>query len=94
MRHILPNVVAPLIVLATLGTANAILVGASLSFLGLGQKPPKPEWGAMLNTGRSLMRVAWWVAVFPGIAISLTVLAINTMGDGLREALDPRLRTQ
>lgn len=93
-RHILPNVVAPLIVVATLGTANAILVAASLSFLGLGQKPPTAEWGSMLSQGRALLRVAWWLTLFPGLAISLTVLAINMVGDGLREALDPRLRTQ
>jgi peptide/nickel transport system permease protein len=91
--HIFPNITAPLIVLGTLGTANAILVAASLSFLGLGQPPPTPEWGTMLSTGRALLRVAPWITIFPGVAISLTVLAINMLGDGLREALDPRLRT-
>ena len=92
-RHIFPNVLAPLIVRAILGTGNAILIGASLRFLGLGQQPPTPEWGSMLSQGRVLIRVAWWVTVFPGLAISLTVLAINIVGDGLREVLDPRLRT-
>ncbi|MGH2587361.1 MAG: ABC transporter permease [Dehalococcoidia bacterium] len=93
LRHIFPNVLAPLIVVATLGTATAILVGASLSFLGLGQQPPTPEWGSMLSTARPMLRVAWWTTFFPGLAISLTVLAINMVGDGLREVLDPRLRT-
>lgn len=91
--HILPNVVAPLIVLSTLGVANAILVAASLSFLGLGQKPPTPEWGSMLSTARNFLRLAWWMTAFPGLAISLSVLAINLLGDGLRDVLDPRLRT-
>jgi len=91
--HILPNVIAPLIVLSTLGVANAILVAASLSFLGLGQKPPAPEWGSMLSTARNYLRLAWWMTAFPGLAISLSVLAINLLGDGLRDVLDPRLRT-
>jgi peptide/nickel transport system permease protein len=91
--HILPNVVAPLIVLSTLGVANAILIAASLSFLGLGQKPPAPEWGSMLSNARNFLRTAWWMAVFPGVAITITVLAINLFGDGLRDMLDPRLRT-
>jgi peptide/nickel transport system permease protein len=92
-RHILPNVLAPLIVLSTLGMANAILVAASLSFLGLGQKPPAPEWGSMLSSARNFLRVAWWLTAFPGLAISISVLAINLIGDGLRDVLDPRLRT-
>jgi peptide/nickel transport system permease protein len=91
-RHILPNVLAPLIVLSTLGMAGAILTGAALSFLGLGVQPPTPEWGVMLSDGRNYLRRAWWVTTFPGVAIMLTVLAINMLGDGLRDALDPRLR--
>jgi peptide/nickel transport system permease protein len=90
--HILPNVLAPLIVLATLGAAQAILAGAALSFLGLGAQPPTPEWGIMLSEGRRYIRDAWWNSMFPGVAIMLTVLAINLLGDGLRDALDPRLK--
>jgi peptide/nickel transport system permease protein len=92
-RHIMPNVIAPTIVLATLGIGQAILIGAALSFLGLGPKPPTPEWGAMLSTGRNFLQQAWWITLFPGLAIMLTVLSINMLGDGLRDALDPRLRT-
>jgi peptide/nickel transport system permease protein len=91
-RHILPNVLAPVIVLCTLGLAGAILIGASLSFLGLGAQPPTPEWGAILNDGRGILRLAPWVATFPGIAIMITVLAMNLLGDGLRDALDPRMK--
>jgi peptide/nickel transport system permease protein len=91
-RHILPNTVAPLIVLATLGTAAAIITGAALSFLGLGIKPPTPEWGNMLAEGREFLQRAPWVAFFPGVAIMLTVLSINLLGDGLRDTLDPRMR--
>jgi peptide/nickel transport system permease protein len=91
-RHILPNVLSPVIVLATLGIGSAILVGASLSFLGLGAKPPTPEWGAMLSAGRNYLSLAWWITLFPGLAIMLTVLSINMVGDGLRDALDPRLK--
>lgn len=89
-RHILPNVVAPVIVLATLGIPNAIIAGASLSFLGLGIQPPTADWGEMLSSGRSHFTIAWWLSVFPGLAIVVTVLAINLFGDGLRDALDPR----
>jgi peptide/nickel transport system permease protein len=91
-RHILPNVLTSVLVLVTLGVASAILVGASLSFLGLGAQPPTPEWGAMLSQGRQFMRNGWWVMFFPGAAITLTVMAANLVGDGLRDALDPRLR--
>jgi len=91
-RHILPNVLAPVIVLATLGIGGAILVGAALSFLGLGAKPPTPEWGAMLSQGRNYLALAWWITLFPGLAIMVTVLSINMLGDGLRDALDPRLK--
>ncbi len=91
-RHLLPNILAPLVVVATLGVATAIIVGASLSFLGLGAQPPTPEWGAMLNDGRGFIRTGWWLTVFPGLAIMLTVLSINLIGDGLRDMLDPRMR--
>ena len=90
-RHIFPNVLLPLIVLATLQMVGAILFAAGLSFLGLGAQPPTPEWGAMLTTGRLYMREAWWLSAFPGLAITITILAINLVGDGLRDALDPRL---
>ncbi|MGI8854890.1 MAG: ABC transporter permease [Thermomicrobiales bacterium] len=90
-RYILPNILAPVIVLSTLGVAGAILTAAGLSFLGLGAQSPTAEWGAMLTTGRTYLRQAWWVATFPGVAIMLTVLAINMIGDALRDALDPRL---
>lgn len=89
-QHILPNALASVIVLATLGVAGAILTGAGLSFLGLGVQPPTPEWGAMLSGGRDQLRSSWWITTFPGLAIMVTVLAINLLGDGLRDALDPR----
>jgi len=92
LRHILPNVSAPLIVLATLGTAAAIITASALSFLGLGVKPPTPEWGNMLAEGREFLQHAPWVAFFPGVAIMATVLSINLLGDGLRDTLDPRMR--
>ena len=87
---VLPNCLAPLIVHSTLGLATAILDAAGLSFLGLGARPPTPEWGAMLNEGRELILSAPWVLTFPGLAIFLTVLGFNLVGDGLRDALDPR----
>lgn len=90
--HILPNCLAPLIVQTTLGFASAILEAAALSFLGLGAQPPTPEWGAMLANGRALILRAWWAVTFPGIMILLAVLGFNLLGDGLRDALDPRLR--
>jgi len=93
VRYILPNVVAPLIVTATLGLGGAILAAAALSFLGLGSQPPTPEWGRMLSEGRDYLREAWWISTFPGLAIMLTVLAMNLLGDGLRDVLDPRLKT-
>jgi peptide/nickel transport system permease protein len=92
LRHLLPNVMSPVIVQATLGLAEAILEAAALSFLGLGATPPTPEWGAMLSEGRSYLRLAPWVTVFPGMAIFLIVVSFNLVGDGLRDALDPRLR--
>jgi len=91
-RHILPNVVSPLIVLTTLGTAGAIITGSTLSFLGLGIQPPTPEWGNMLADGREFLANAWWVAFFPGLAIMLSVFAINLLGDGLHDVLDPYVR--
>jgi peptide/nickel transport system permease protein len=91
-RHVLPNVVAPIIVTGTLGLGGAILSAAALSFIGLGSQPPTPEWGRMLSEGRDYLRDAWWISTFPGIAIMLTVLAMNLLGDGLRDVLDPRLR--
>jgi peptide/nickel transport system permease protein len=90
--HVLPNIVAPLIVLATLGIAQAILAGSALSFIGLGIKPPTPEWGTMLSVGRNFVRLAWWMSVFPGLAITVSVLAFNLLGDGLRDTLDPHSR--
>jgi peptide/nickel transport system permease protein len=92
IRHLLPNVMAPVIVQATLALAEAIIEAAALSFLGLGATPPTPEWGAMLSEGRSYLRSAPWVTFFPGMAIFLIVVSFNLLGDGLRDALDPRLR--
>jgi peptide/nickel transport system permease protein len=89
-RHILPNVVAPVIVMATLGIGSAILWAAGLSYLGLGSQPPTPEWGRMLSEGRDFLREQWWIATFPGFAIMVTVLGMNLLGDGLRDVLDPR----
>ncbi len=90
LTAILPNCIAPLIVQSTLGMAGAILDAAGLSFLGLGAQPPTPEWGAMLSSGRDFILSAPWVLTFPGLAILLTVLAFNLLGDGLRDALDPK----
>jgi peptide/nickel transport system permease protein len=92
-RHLIPNVLAPVIVTATLGIGNTIVLEAGLSFLGLGVQPPMPSWGNMVADGRDNLLGAWWVATFPGLVIVLTVLAFNLVGDGLRDALDPRLRT-
>jgi ABC-type dipeptide/oligopeptide/nickel transport system permease subunit len=92
VRHVLPNIMAPIIVGSTFRMATAILVSSALSFLGLGAQPPSPEWGLMLASGRSLIYLAPHVAAFPGAAIFLTVLAYNLLGDGMRDALDPRLR--
>jgi peptide/nickel transport system permease protein len=90
--HVLPNAIAPLIVQATLAIAAAVIAEASLSFLGLGQQPPAPSWGSMLNTAKNYVDSAPWMAVWPGLAIFLLVLAFNLLGDGLRDALDPRQR--
>lgn len=91
VRYVLPNIAAPVIVLATVGIATAILSAAGLSYLGLGAQPPTPEWGAMLSDARSYLRSAWWMATFPGLAIMLVVMAFNLLGDGLRDLLDTRL---
>jgi len=90
LRHVLPNITAPLIVQATLAIAAAVIAEASLSFLGLGQQPPDPSWGSMLNTAKNYVDQAPWMALWPGLAIFLLVLAFNLVGDGLRDALDPR----
>ncbi len=92
MRHILPNITAPIIVMCTLSLGSSILGAAALSFLGLGAKPPEPEWGFMLFSARSYINSAWWYSLFPGLAIMLMVLGFNMLGDGLRDALDPRLQ--
>lgn len=92
VRHLMPNILAPLIVLASVTVGSAILVGSGLSFLGLGARPPTPEWGAMLISARLFMHNAPWIALFPGLAIILTVFAFNMIGDGLRDAVDVRLR--
>jgi peptide/nickel transport system permease protein len=91
-RHVLPNIVSPIIVMATLQFGGAILATAALSFLGLGAQPPTPEWGAMAFAGRAFLREAWWMSLFPGLAILVAVLGLNLLGDGLRDALDPRLK--
>lgn len=90
IRHIIPNALSPVIVQVTLSLAGAILSAAGLSFLGLGAQPPTPEWGSMLSSARPFIREAHWVVTFPGLAIVITVLALNFVGDGLRDALDPR----
>ncbi len=92
VRHVLPNIVPPVLVQATLAIATAIIAEASLSFLGLGQQPPAPSWGSMLNSAQRFLTQAPWLAIFPGLAIFLAVLSLNLIGDGLRDALDPRRR--
>jgi len=91
LRHVLPNISTSIIVYMSLSIPSAILWAAGLSFLGLGAQPPTPEWGAMLSNGRDFMRRAWWMTTFPGLAIMFTVLGFNFLGDGLRDALDPKM---
>jgi peptide/nickel transport system permease protein len=91
-RHILPNVLTPIMVMSSMGVANAILAGAALSFLGLGAQAPAPEWGTSLADARQFIRLGWWIGFFPGLAIAVTVLGANLMGDGIRDALDPKLK--
>jgi peptide/nickel transport system permease protein len=91
-RHLLPNIRHVILVLATLGYGAAILVGASLSFLGLGAQPPTPEWGSMLETARGYLQTNWWVGVLPGVVLGATLLCVNIVGDQLRDLLDPSLR--
>lgn len=93
LQHILPNIVAPVIVLATIAIAWSIIIGASLSFLGLGPRPPIPEWGIDLSNGRNYLLRGWWISGGPGVAIMTTVVAVNLVGDSLRDILDPRLRS-
>jgi peptide/nickel transport system permease protein len=90
-RHILPNASAPVLVAATLGVAGAILTESALSFLGIGVQPPTPSWGNILTSGKDYLEFAWWLSLFPGLAILVTVLAYNLLGEGIRDALDPRL---
>ena len=91
-RHILPNGLAPILVSLTLGVAGAILTESGLSFLGLGVQPPEPSWGNILTQGKASIEIAWWLSLFPGLAILITVLGYNLLGEGIRDALDPRLR--
>jgi peptide/nickel transport system permease protein len=91
LLHILPNALVPVLVSATLGVAGAILAESGLSFLGLGVQPPTPSWGNILIDGKANIEIAWWLSIFPGLAILVTVLAYNLLGEGLRDALDPRL---
>lgn len=93
-RHILPNILTPLIMLATLGVGGAILEGAAFNFLGLGAQPPAPEWGSMLSAGRGFLNQGWWVSIFPGLGIFLAILGFNLLGDGLNELLDPYAANQ
>lgn len=92
LKHIIPNALAPIIVQASLGVAGAIITTASLSFIGLGVQPPTPEWGSMLAKGRQYIRNYWHLVTFPGVFIMITVISLNLLGDGLRDALDPRLK--
>jgi ABC-type dipeptide/oligopeptide/nickel transport system permease subunit len=91
--HVLPNILRPILVLLTLGIGGAILEGAALSFLGLGAQPPTPEWGLMLSQSRGFLREAWWMSIFPGLGIFLTILAINLLGDGLSDVLSPEYQS-
>jgi peptide/nickel transport system permease protein len=92
LKHILPNGLSPLLVSATMGIGGAILVESALSFLGLGVQPPTPSWGSLLSSGKDNIEIAWWLSAFPGLAILVTVLGYNLLGEGIRDALDPRQR--
>jgi|UniRef100_A0A7C5AKH9 peptide/nickel transport system permease protein len=92
LRHLLPNAMAPVMVNATLGVAGAILTESALSFLGLGVQPPTPSWGNILTAGKDNLEIAWWLSLFPGLAILVTVMSYNLLGEGIREAIDPRLK--
>jgi peptide/nickel transport system permease protein len=91
-RHVLPNGLSPILVSATMGVGGAILVESALSFLGLGVQPPTPSWGSLLSSGKDNIEIAWWLSAFPGLAILVTVLGYNLLGEGIRDALDPRQR--
>jgi peptide/nickel transport system permease protein len=91
-RHILPNGLSPILVSATMGIGGAVLVESALSFLGLGVQPPTPSWGSLLSSGKDNIEIAWWLSAFPGLAILITVLGYNLLGEGIRDALDPRQR--
>ena len=91
-HHILPNAMAPVLVAATLGVASAVLTESALSFLGIGVQPPTPSWGNILAEGKNVLGIAWWLSLFPGLAILVTVLGYNLLGEGIRDAIDPRLR--
>jgi peptide/nickel transport system permease protein len=93
-KHILSNCLGPILVIATLGVADSILIGAALGFIGLGAQPPQPEWGTMLSHGRDYLRLAPWICTFPGLALVFTILGFNLLGDGLRDFTDPYLRTR
>ncbi len=92
--HLLPNVMAPILVTATLGIGGAILTESALSFLGLGVQPPTPSWGNILTAGKDYITMAWWLSLYPGLAILVTVLAYNLLGEGLRDVLDPRMMAE
>jgi len=94
IRHILPNALGPILVVGTFGVASAILLESSLSFLGFGMQAPTPSWGDILNESRLYIDFAWWLAFFPGLAILVTIMSYNFVGEGLRDAVDPRLRIQ
>jgi peptide/nickel transport system permease protein len=92
-RHVVPNIIGPLIVVASFAVAEIIITEAALGFLGLGVAPPAPSWGSMLADGREYVNIAWWVSVVPGLALVITILGFNLLGDGLRDLLDPRSKT-
>ena len=91
-RHILPNALSPVLVAATLGVAGAILTESALSFLGIGVQPPTPSWGNILTAGKDNIDIAWWLSLYPGLAILITVVGYNLLGEGIRDLLDPRLK--